>query len=101
MEHRDGMIAVSASRLLRPTSRQHLATRLRIERIIQEMQAAAQLGKTYHLWWHPHNTAGNISSNIQVLNTILKAFHHLRSSHGMRSLNMAECGEEYLSRQVA
>jgi len=80
-----------ASRLLRPYSpRQLFLNRLKINRILAEMEEAARAGEVYHLWWHPHNFGNHPRESMEGLLRILKHYQHLQRKHGMESCTMAE-----------
>ena len=84
-------VNVPASRYLRPwTPSQRCAVPLRLARIRSELRAAAERGRTYHLWWHPHNFGARPDENLAALAAVLDEFTRLRHSHGMRSATMAE-----------
>ncbi|WP_053365157.1 polysaccharide deacetylase family protein [Bacillus sp. FJAT-27245] len=63
---------------------------MRLKRIKSEMSHAAQYGKAYHLWWHPHDFGRNIENNLGFLEELLKHFEYLRRTYGFRSNNMIE-----------
>ncbi len=84
-------INIPASRFLRPyNSKLSLLEGLKIKRICSEMEAAAQRGCLYHLWWHPHNMGANMDENFKGLTKILACYHHLNCKYGMKSLTMRE-----------
>lgn len=87
----DGIMDVPASRFLRPCAGKlaplhplHLAT------IKRGMTTAAELGKGYHIWWHPHNFGKDIEANLSGLREILAHFQGLRDSRGMISCAMGD-----------
>ena len=87
----DGPVNVPASRFLRPwTKRLRRADRLRVRRVTRELRAAAERGRMYHLWWHPHNFGLHPAENLAALRTILDVFAALRDSHGMQSVTMRD-----------
>jgi hypothetical protein len=61
------------------------------------MSEAARSGKTFHLWWHPHNFGSHLDENMKVLTRIVEHFAHLKRDLGWRSLTMAEVAENLLS----
>ncbi len=63
---------------------------LKIQRIKKEMSYAAEAGKSYHLWWHPHNMATHPARNLEALDKILLHFNRLKDNYGMESKTMAE-----------
>lgn len=84
-----GLTNVKASRFLRPYSRKLKAFEgLRLNRIKKSMIAAAKQGKTYHLWWHPHNFGSNMKENFDFLEKILAYYQFLHQSYGMQSHSM-------------
>ncbi|MGI9405838.1 MAG: hypothetical protein ACR2O4_05665, partial [Hyphomicrobiaceae bacterium] len=86
-----GVTNVRSSRFLRPYSpRLRRLEPLRLSRITRAMTAAARLGETFHLWWHPHNLGSNRSENLDALCHILDHFETLRGEYGMRSLAMED-----------
>ena len=58
------------------------------------METAARSGRTFHLWWHPHNFGARTEQNLAVLETVLRTFEALRDEHGMESRTMAEVAAE-------
>lgn len=69
---------------LKPAHGMHLAT------VRKEMSATAAAGRSYHLWWHPHNFGRNRAGNIAALKSILEHAKMLEDQFGMRSANMAD-----------
>ncbi|OCA85949.1 hypothetical protein A8F94_13965 [Bacillus sp. FJAT-27225] len=69
---------------------------LRLKRILSDMTYAAQHGKVYHLWWHPHDFGKNITGNLAFLKTILEHFLFLQKTYGFRSRNMDEIALEII-----
>lgn len=67
---------------------------LRLKRILSDMTSAAQQGKAYHLWWHPHDFGRNTSKNLAFLEKILEHFLQLQKTYGFRSRNMNELALE-------
>jgi hypothetical protein len=91
-------INITASRFLRPYSPSlRMLEPLRLSRINRDLTLAAQTGRTYHLWWHPHNFGAYLSSNLEFLRKILDHFRLLRNLYGMESLNMGEAAARVLS----
>ena len=85
-------VDVPGSRFLRPYSKRLPALEpLRLRRICSELSAAAESGRVYHLWWHPHNFGVDLRENLAFLEAVLQHFDKLRGARGMLSLNMAEC----------
>ncbi|MBV7505572.1 polysaccharide deacetylase family protein [Bacillus sp. sid0103] len=67
---------------------------MRLKRILSDMTCAAQQGKSYHLWWHPHDFGRNTCENLAFLEKILEHFLHLQKTYGFRSRNMNELALE-------
>jgi len=84
-------LLIPASRILRPISKSNkLFNSVRLNRVKQEMSAAAKANEIYHLWWHPHNFGTDPVNAMGELNKILAHFRYLRSEFGMESMNMEE-----------
>ena len=82
---------VPASRFLRSFDRRlSPLDGLRLRRIETAMQAAAESGGTFHLWWHPENFGRNLKENMTFLTRILDEFERLRAEHGMQSRAMQD-----------
>ncbi len=88
----NGMLALPASRLLRPFKKGSVFNERRIERICQEMTQAAKVGECYHLWWHPHNFGSHPKENFYGLELVLKHYRLLADSYGMESRSMGGLG---------
>lgn len=89
------MINVPSSRFLRPFSNKLQALEsLRLNRIRNAMTQAARDGKSFHLWWHPHNFGTNLSRNLIVLEKVLAHSRVLREKYGMTPMTMAEAAAE-------
>lgn len=97
LRRRDGLVAVPASRFLRPYSRRlHRLERLKVSRILAEMRRAARLGRGYHLWWHPENFGTEVDDNLAMLEAILREFASLRRRYGFRSESMGSLAAQVL-----
>ncbi len=82
---------VPASRFLRPyDARMGRLDQLKVNRVCNELSAAASAGGLYHLWWHPHNFGIHQDENFDMLRHILRHFAELREAHGMQSLTMRD-----------
>jgi peptidoglycan/xylan/chitin deacetylase (PgdA/CDA1 family) len=82
---------VPSSRFLRPSSTySNIIESLRLARIEQAMTAASAEGKSFHLWWHPHNFGINLTQNLSGLEQILRHHLVLRDRYGVQSMTMAE-----------
>jgi peptidoglycan/xylan/chitin deacetylase (PgdA/CDA1 family) len=82
---------IPASRFLRPYNGSlKKLERLRLQRIKNDMTAAARQGALYHLWWHPHNFGVNLQENLNFLTAILEHYQVLQQQYGFQSLTMSE-----------
>jgi hypothetical protein len=54
------------------------------------LDAAAESGQVYHLWWHPHNFGRWMPENLEFLESILRHFAVLRDEKGFSSWTMQE-----------
>ena len=80
-----------ASRFFRPyQERLGWMNRLKLDRIRQEMEEAAQKGEVYHLWWHPHNHGHHPEQSLDEVRILLDHFSHCRAVYGMQSLSMRD-----------
>ena len=73
---------------------------LKLLRIKGQMRHAAKTGKTFHLWWHPHNVGVRTEYHLAQLEEIFSYYDTLRAQYGMRSLNMREAAGEVLSEET-
>ncbi|MEQ9210176.1 MAG: hypothetical protein RLN96_10095 [Pseudomonadales bacterium] len=85
-----GMLDTVATRFLRPVGRSRLFIRAQEKRLKHEMTYAAQTGRFYHLWWHPHNFGVHTETNLQTLERLLVHYRELDEQYGWPSMNMAE-----------
>jgi peptidoglycan/xylan/chitin deacetylase (PgdA/CDA1 family) len=86
-------VILPASRILRPFAIGNpLFNKVRLRRILNEMEYAAKHGEVYHLWWHPHNFGNSPEESILELTRIISHFGELKSRHGMNSLTMEKLG---------
>jgi hypothetical protein len=93
----EGLVNLPASRFLRPWERQLAAlNEFKYRRITSGIEEAAQSGKVYHLWWHPHNFGVNLGKNIAFLGRILGFYSRMQRDHGMRSMSMGEAAAQSL-----
>ncbi len=86
-----GLCDVPASAFLRPHSpaRKRLEP-LQLARLRRGIRHAAQHGRIFHLWWHPHNFAQHRVENFELLEQVLDEFDRLAVAEGMQSLAMAD-----------
>ncbi len=86
---------IAASSFLRPhAKRLALLEGRRLRRLTRELTQAAEAGRVYHLWWHPHNFGRNLAENMSFLSQLLSHFSELRRRHGMESVTMDELATE-------
>lgn len=89
-----GLCNVPASAFLRPYSPERAAVEpLRRARLAQGLRQAAQRGRIFHLWWHPHNFSRHRVQSFDLLRHTLDDFARLSASEGMRSMTMAEVAD--------
>lgn len=90
----NGLCNVPAGFYVRPYSQRLRGLEdLRLRRIERGLRRAAERGEILHLWWHPHDFGVDITENIEFLRRILRRYHQLHDSHGMRSLTMSEAAD--------
>lgn len=93
-ERECGLWNLPASRFLRPFEYgRRRFDGWKLARIRNAMSAAAMCGKSFHLWWHPHNFGVDLQENIAFLAEILKHYGGLRERYGMESLTMQEAAQ--------
>jgi len=91
-----------SSRFLRPYSPVlGLLEPLRLRRILNGLDYAAEHSMAYHLWWHPHNFGVHLPQNLAFLEKILMRFSRLRDGCGMASLSMGEMAERLAAAPAA
>jgi peptidoglycan/xylan/chitin deacetylase (PgdA/CDA1 family) len=87
----NGLCNVPASLFLRPCPDPGGAmARLQRGRIHAAMAQAAEDGRIFHLWWHPHNFGRQQDANLLFLEGLLEEFAQLRRRRGMVSASMSE-----------
>lgn len=86
-----------ASRLFRPATVRCLE-HLKVRRILNDLTHAAQKGRCYHLWWHPHNFSKDINTSLDSLEKTLMHIAILRTDYGLSSFNMLEAANYYMNR---
>ena len=90
VDNPDRSVCIPASRFLRPyRSSEKIINKLKSWRVKNEMTKAAITGKTYHLWWHPHNFSNETKENLAYLEEILSHYAKLKMDHSFGSSNMA------------
>jgi hypothetical protein len=65
-----------------------------MHRIKRAMRDAAQRGRDFHLWWHPHNFGSNTSENLAMLGAVMREHRSLNDRYGWPSRNMGEAADE-------
>ncbi len=85
-------IEQKASRFLRPVENNILMRKLKLRRIISEMDLASRNKEIYHLWWHPHNFGENPIESLNDLLYVLQHFQKLHAKFNFLSANMSELG---------
>ncbi len=87
----DELVDVPASAFLRPyTPRLRHLDAVRFRRLAFAMTRAAETGRIFHLWWHPHNFGRHPRASMAFLERLVGHYEMLRTRHGMESLTMAE-----------
>ena len=84
----DGLVNVRGTAFLRPLSGRVAADRLHTRRLLGGLTAAAERGRIFHLWWHPHNFGVRTAEHLDRLEQILDRFATLRRLTGMTSETM-------------
>lgn len=86
-----GPLNLPGTRFLRPYDpRLRHLDGLRLHRMQAEMTRAAEAGRVYHLWWHPHNFGVHTGQNLAFLAALLRHAKTLAERFGFRSLSMGE-----------
>jgi len=62
---------------------------LKLKRLLNQMNKAAQEKEIFHLWWHPHNFGVFVEENLNYLEIILSHFQNLRDKYDMESCSMS------------
>ena len=63
------------------------------QRIKRQMTYAAENGRLFHLWWHPHDFGLNTDKNLANLKEILEHYEFLNQKYGFESKNIGEVAE--------
>ena len=88
-------VNIPASHFLKPYNKNFAwLEKMKLNRIKNEMTKAAQKGKLYHLWWHPHNFGTHIEENINNLVVLLDHFSYLQKTYGFTNLTMTEAASQ-------
>ncbi len=84
-------LQLPASRLFRTfDAKKPLLNKLRLKRILSEMEYAAKNNECYHLWWHPEQFGDHPKESVQDLTIILQQYSKLQKEKGMQSWNMKD-----------
>lgn len=95
----NGIVNLVGSRMYKPYFKPlAFLEGLKVYRIKKQMLHAAKTGKTFHLWWHPHNVGVCTDFHMKQLEEIFSYYDELRVKYGMRSLNMGEAAQEVWNR---
>jgi peptidoglycan/xylan/chitin deacetylase (PgdA/CDA1 family) len=86
----EGVLLIPASRFLRPVSEKKILNKLRLQRVLNEMEQAAKRKMCYHLWWHPHNFGNYPQESISDLIVIMEKYKSLNNKYGMQSYAMKD-----------
>jgi len=90
----DGLVALEADVFLRPyTPTRRVLEARRRQRIARAMRRAAERGRDFHLWWHPHNFGTHTGENLEVLDFVLSTYRDLRERYSWPSRTMTEAGD--------
>lgn len=85
------MINVPASRFLRPYKKTlKFLDGIKLRRIEESMEYAANHGLIYQLWWHPHNFGRYTDENFKFLEKILKVYEKLNLAQKIESYNLID-----------
>ncbi|MGZ5244446.1 MAG: polysaccharide deacetylase family protein [Bacteroidia bacterium] len=89
-------LLLPASRFLRPYNPKYkFLNKLRLDRILKEMEHAAKHNECYHLWWHPENFGDHPAESLKDIHVIIEKFRALQNQYGMISWNMKEYAEHF------
>ncbi len=62
---------------------------IKLKRLVNQMNKAAEAKEILHLWWHPHNFGVFLDENLNYLEAILTHFKNLRDKYDMESCSMS------------
>ena len=87
----DETVPLQAGLFLRPYSpSRRLLEPIRLQRLKTAMRSAAQEGRDFHLWWHPHNFGTHTAQNLATMREVLDEYRLLQERYAWPSLNMGE-----------
>ncbi|MGM9549259.1 MAG: polysaccharide deacetylase family protein [Faecousia sp.] len=90
-KNEDGIWNLTGSQMFRPIFMPlKFMEGAKVHRIKRQMLYAAKNGRTYHLWWHPHNVGVRTEEHLAQLEEIFRYYGELKEKYGMESLNMKE-----------
>lgn len=89
-QHKDGLVNLPASLFLYPWCPRLGLLSMRLRRLKQCMTTAAQTGRVFHLWWHPHNCGVNVDENLTLLENIVRHYRVLADLYGMQTHCMGD-----------
>ncbi len=93
----EGLVNLVGSRMYKPYFRPlFFLEKVKMYRIKRQMLNAAVKGKTFHLWWHPHNIGIKTEYHLRQLEEIFSYYDLLHKRYGMVSCNMREAAEQVL-----
>ena len=96
IEH--GIVNLVGSRMYKPFFKPlFFAEKLKVNRIKKQMLHAAENGKTFHLWWHPHNVGVYTEFHLKQLEEIFEYYTELNKKFNMCSLNMEEAAHRVMN----
>lgn len=77
---------IPESCFLRPySSKLSFLDGMKLRRIKSGMTYAAKHGRSFHIWWHPHNFGLKLSENLMFLEKICEHYKILSSKYGYQS----------------
>lgn len=87
---RQQLLDVPGDRFLRFRPRLPWLTGRHVQRVFDELDTAARMGHTFHLWWHPHDMAADIDAGFGLLSHVLDRARQLSDHYGLRSCTMQD-----------
>ena len=96
-ENGNDCINIRGSRFFRPYNKKLFFMEfLKIARIKGQMKVAAKKGRSFHLWWHPHNFGGCPEKMLLQLREILEYYQKLNQKYGFVSMSMGDIAKAIL-----
>ncbi|HLH40246.1 MAG TPA: hypothetical protein VKX39_13940 [Bryobacteraceae bacterium] len=88
--HPDGLWQVPGSMLFTPARgvRSAIPVARRVERAVKGLEAAAESGRVFHLWFHPTDLAPKSAEMLGGLRQILQCARHLRDEGKLQFMSM-------------